>query len=159
MKKSLLLLSALFLTLTLSGKTTAQIIGGNSLQVIAPANELADVYDVGISFNGDLEIPSSDKLRFTIQTGYQSWSPSELPDGSTPDEQNTFFIGGGAKYFLLGPVYAGADAGVYIGDFDEFTVVPNVGLRLGKFNIETTLSLDPPVQYLGFELGYFWASN
>jgi hypothetical protein len=159
MKKTLSLLCVLFLVLTANTELRAQARGGNSLQLIAPSNELADAYDVGISFNGDIEFPLSDKLFLGLQTGYQSWSPVELPDGTQPGERNTFFIGGGGKYFLLGPVFAGADAGVFFGDFSEFTVIPNVGLRIGKFNIEATASLNPPVQFLGFELGYFWATN
>ena len=159
MKKTITLLGILLIIVSAGSELTAQTRGGNSLQLIAPANELADLYDVGVSFNGDIEFPRSDTFILGLQTGFQSWSPVERPDGTTPDEQNTFFIGGGAKYFLLGPLFAGADAGVFLGEFNEFTVIPNVGLRIGKFNIETTLSLDPPVQYLGFEIGYFWASN
>ncbi len=143
--------------LFISNGANGQVIGSNSLQIIGPSSSLSDAYDVGVSFNGSVEFPITEKLSLGLNTGYQSWFPVDLPNGDSPDEVNTFLIGAGARYFL-GKLYIGSDLGYFLGEFSEFTVLPNVGLRLGKFDIRATASTLDPVNYIGFELGYFWAS-
>ncbi len=136
----------------------AQSIGGNSLSILAPTSTLGDVYDVGLGFYGNLEIPINESLKANIEVGVTSWLLPDTPTGESQDEDNSYSIGLGGKYFL-NKLFVGADAALFFGDISEFSVIPNVGIRLGKFNLETSISILDPVNYVGFEIGYFWQKN
>ncbi len=134
----------------------AQMIGGNSLIIIAPADPFNEVYAAGVSLNGNLEIPipALNQLRGNIEVGYQSWSLED--DNNTNVEENSISMGAGGKYFL-NRVFVGTDAVYFFGDLKELTIVPNAGIRIGKFNIEVSASLHDTIPFLSLELGYFWA--
>lgn len=147
-----IILPSIFLVTT----SNAQTIGGNSLVVIAPAEPLSNTYAAGLSFNGNFEIPipTLNKLRGNVELGYQSWSLED--DNDTNVEANSISMGAGGKYFL-NRFFVGTDAVYYFGDLKELTIVPNVGIRIGKFNIEASASLHDTIPFLSLELGYFWA--
>lgn len=151
-KYTLFLIILGFLTIN---NINAQSIGGNSLAILAPSNTLGDTYVVGLGFYGNLEIPITESLKGNIEVGVTSWSLQDTPSGESQDEDNSYSIGLGGKYFF-NKLFVGADAALFLGDISEFTVIPNVGVRLGKFNLETSVSVLDPVTYIGFELGYFW---
>ncbi len=131
-------------------------IGGLHLGILAPSSEMSDTYAAGLSFSGDVEIPLTNLLSITVETAVRSWSYQDEVGADEGDQADTYSVGGGAKFFFLRPVYAGVDAMYMFGDFNKFTIKPNVGLRFGKLNIEAVASLSEPVTFIGLEVGYFF---
>jgi hypothetical protein len=131
---------------------------GIALGIISPSNSFQDRYVVGLSLYSNVEIPVANSLFGNIEAGVQNWSRQELTGGGQPNPDNTFSIGGGGKYFL-DHFFIEADAVYFFGDFNKFSIIPNTGLRFGKFNIELSISAIDPVNYVGLEIGYFWISD
>lgn len=157
MKKLSLIILALIFS-TSSGSTMAQI-GGLHLGILAPSSEMSDTYAAGISFTGDLEIPLTSSLSLTVETAVRSWAYQDEVGADEGDQADTYSVGGGTKFFLLEPLFIGADAMYMFGDFSEFSIKPNVGLRFGKLNIEAVASISEPVTFIGLEVGYFFLKN
>ena len=160
MKRLLFIVVAITCFICTSSQLQAQrnTVGGNALGILIPSSEFSDTYVVGLNLNGNVELELTNSLKANIEAGVQSWSPQELIGGGQPDEENSFSIGAGGKYFLNN-FFLGADAVYYFGNFTDFTVVPNLGLRFGKFNFEFSTSAVEPITYIGFEIGYFWVAN
>lgn len=148
----------IFVLFILPAPSTAQTSGGNSLVGILPVSSFNDEYYIGVGLHGNVEFPLKDHLLGNIEAGVQRWSYQEWIGGVSPDEDMTFSLGMGSK-ILEEPFFFGMDAVYFFGDFYAFTVVPNTGFRLGRFNIEASYSILDPVQFFSIELGYFWADQ
>jgi len=132
-----------------------RILAGNSISYLAGAGDFGDAYDTGfgICFNTELKIIG--QLGLTGEFGWNHWSGNSDYPGSKMSDINVFdlLVGGKIGLWLI---YLEARTGYYFGDVEEFVVIPAVGLRLGKLDLNVGYQLAENFNFVNFRLGYFW---
>jgi len=111
-----------------------RILAGNSVSYLNGSGNFGEMYDAGfgISFNTELKIVG--QFAVTGEFGWNHWKGNSDFPGSKISDTNVFdlLIGGKIGLWLI---YLEARTGYYFGGVNEFVVIPAVGLRLGKFDL------------------------
>ncbi len=134
---------------------------GNSLSVSFPMGTMADTYDLGLGIYGNIDYHMNKLLALRFDLGWNRFSGSGIVDpntGLTEDIQQTIWeITAGVRLKLA--VFYIEGRGGYFTGVSSFGVVPAVGLRLGKFDIQGNMVLAGNDQWAGVRLGYYWVTN
>ncbi len=135
----------------------AQSIGGFSLAIILPSGEFSDTHAAGVGFYGNFEHQFTEKFAFVAETGGASWTAlDEETNEYVEQDINTISVMAGANYKFLGPLYAEGRAGYYFRDLNKFALIPAVGLRLGRFDVNLGANVIDPYPFLNLRVGFFW---
>ncbi len=152
MEKSLLI--AIALLISYSG-FSQRILAGNSISYLAGAGNFGEAYDTGFGINFNAEIKIIGQLGLTGEFGWNRWSGNSDFPGPEMSDINVYdlLVGGKIGLWLI---YLEARTGYYFGGVEEFVVIPAVGLRLGKLDLNVGYQLAENFNFVNFRLGYFW---
>lgn len=151
--KTHLLLITLLLPVTLS----AQFIGGNSIAVLVPSGDFGETHTVGLGLYGNLEYELSEKSALLFELGWAQWSADDELGNSVVEDLTTWSLLGGINFSILGPLYIEGRGGYYFNDLQEWALIPAIGLRLGKFDLNVGANVLDPVPFWNGRIGFFWA--
>lgn len=155
-----------FIILLLGGfnKTFAQdakLVSGNSITVGFPTGNMASDYDFGygVYYNLDYSLNSLLVGRFDL-----GWNTFSGPDGTDPItglpvevQQNVWEFTAGMRMKLS--VFYLEGRGGYFTGVNAWGVVPAVGLRFGKLDIQGNLTIAGENQWGGARIGYYWGNH
>lgn len=153
-----ILLTTLWISfVTLTAGYAQSLNFGNSVSVLVPTGDFGDVYKGGFGVNANLEAKLS-KLAVVGEFGYSAFTGDDLV-GSETEDVSAWDLLAGIKLSLIGPLYIEGRTGYYFGDFDEFVVIPAVGLRFKKFDVNAGYQAAGDVNFLNFRVGYLWGGS
>ncbi|MEP3389994.1 MAG: hypothetical protein ABJO02_17515 [Reichenbachiella sp.] len=152
-----LLISLLLLGSIISSASAQSINYGNSLSVLIPTGDFGDLYKGGYGINANFETKLS-KIAIVGEFGYASFTGDDL-DGSELKNITAWDLLAGLKVSLLGPLYIEGRMGYYFGDFDEFVLIPAVGARFKKFDLNVGYQAAGDVNFMNFRVGYLWGGS
>ena len=148
-------------SMTVQAQEESKFVGGNSLGILVPQNDLGDVYDIGLGFYGSLDYNATENLALRLDVGVHSFSGEDENSDSNGNgtdnnpEKTVYELTAGVRG-KLSVFYLEGRAGYFFG-FDEFGYVPAAGLRFGKFDLQGSYAIIGGNDFAGFRIGYYWA--
>ncbi len=159
--KTILKLLVIVFVLTGLNRVYAQekkLVSGNSFTVGLPIGNMASTYDFGWGIYANIDYNLNSVLAARFDLGYNSFSgpDSANPVTGLPEEVQQdvweFTAGLRAKIAI---VYVEARGGYFTG-VSAWGVVPAIGLRLGKLDIQGNLNIAGENHWYGARIGYYW---
>ncbi len=151
------------MSVNLSAQDT-KLIGGNSLGVILPLADFSESYVVGVSFYGNIDYNLSKHLILRFDLGWSDLSGEEKEYVDTEGNTHTshpsltvWEISGGLR--LKASIFYLEGRAGYFSGINEFGMVPAVGLRLGKFDLQANYTIAGNKDMFGARISYYWAKN
>ncbi len=133
-------------------------VSGNSFNVSFPVGDMESIYDLGLGIYGNIDYNINKVFAARFDLGWNTFSGSDIIDPITGFSEKPkmdvweFTAGLLAK---LAFVYVEARGGYFTG-VKSWGVVPAVGVRLGKFDIQGNLNIAGDNQWGSARLTYYW---
>ncbi len=133
-------------------------VSGNSFNVSFPVGDMESIYDLGLGIYGNIDYNINKVFAARFDLGWNTFSGSDIIDPITGFSEKPkmdvweFTAGLRAK---LAFVYVEARGGYFTG-VKSWGVVPAVGVRLGKFDIQGNLNIAGDNQWGSARLTYYW---
>ncbi|WP_420583354.1 hypothetical protein [Reichenbachiella sp.] len=143
--------------LSISNVSAQKLNYGNSVSILVPTGNFGDLYKGGFGVNANFEAKLS-KIAIIGEFGYSMFTGNDL-DGSALEDLTAWDLLAGIKLNLLGPLYIEGRTGYYFGDFDEFVLIPAVGARFKKFDLNVGYQAAGDVNFMNFRVGYLWGGS
>ncbi len=164
MKKAILVLFVL-LSLSISSSFAQEgekkWVSGNSLNVIIPQGDLAKEYNYGLGFYGNIDYNFNEHIAWRFDLGWNDLEGDERTIVDTTGYVHThkpkisvweFTTGFKASFSVF---YIEARGGYFTG-INEWGVIPAVGLRLNKLDIQGSYKLLGDNNWVAARIGYYW---
>ncbi len=135
-----------------------KLVSGNSFNVAIPIGDMESTYNLGLGIYGNIDYNFNKVFAARFDLGWNTFSGSEIVDPITGliEEPKMdvweFTAGLRAK---LAFVYVEVRGGYFTG-VKSWGVVPAVGVRLGKFDIQGNLNVAGDNQWGAARLTYYW---
>ena len=136
------------------GPAYSQLLIGNSASFLSTAGDHADKYDAGFGVGFNAELKLFGQLAVTGEFAWNRWTANGDYPGDLSDA-NSYNLLVGGKLGLY-PLYLETRVGRYLGDFEEFAVIPAAGLRLGKLDLNAGYQISSGFNFFNFRLTYYW---
>ena len=135
----------------------AESIGGLSIAALAPTGDFAESHTAGLGVYGNFEYQFAEKAAFTAELGHAQWAAEDEEGNDVVNEDiRTFSAVVGLNYRFLGPLYVEGRTGYYFSDLNEVVLIPALGVRLGKFDLNMGANVLDPHPFLVVRVGFFW---
>ncbi len=167
MKKSEKIMTVMILLFLSAGSLFSQEnnekkwISANSFNVIIPQGDMKDTYNYGLGIYGSIDYNFSKNLAWRFDLGWNDLEGDEKTVVDTLGNVYTnkpkmsvweFTTGFKASVSIF---YIEARGGYFTG-VHEWGIVPAVGLRIGKFDIQGNYKLVGDNNWFGARIGYYW---
>jgi len=162
MKKTILTLSVLlFISVSSSFAQEKKWISGNSFNVIIPQGDLAKEYNYGLGIYGNIDYNFNEHFAWRFDLGWNDLEGDERTIVDTTGYVHThkpkisvweFTTGFKASFSVF---YIEARGGYFTG-IHEWGIIPAVGLRLNKFDIQGSYKLLGDNNWVAARIGYYW---
>ncbi len=134
---------------------------GNSFSVGFPIGDMASAYDLGLGVYGNIDYDMNKLLALRFDLGWNSFSGPDIIDPKTglseEVKQSVWEFTAGLRLKLA--IFYVEGRGGYFTGVNSWGLVPAVGLRLGKFDIQGNLNIAGDNHWGGARISYYWASN
>jgi hypothetical protein len=138
-------------------------ISGNSFQYMLPQGDLADDYNYGLGIYGSIDYNFNKNLAWRFDLGWNDLEGDEKIIIDTTGNVYShkpkisvweFTTGFKASVSIF---YVEARGGYFTG-VHEWGIVPAVGLRIGKFDVQGNYKLVGDSSWFGARIGFYWGS-
>ena len=163
MKTSLKILFIILLVTSLNNAFAQEkkLISGTSVAVGFPIGNMASAYDFGYGVYGVIDYNINKILVGRFDLGWNTFSGPDITDPITglPIEvqQDIWEFTAGMRVKLA--IFYIEGRGGYFTGVKSWGVVPAVGLRLGKFDIQGNINIAGDNHWGGARVGYYWGNN
>ena len=136
-------------------------VSGNSFNVIIPQGDLAKEYNYGLGVYGNIDYNFNEHFAWRFDLGWNDLEGDERTIVDTTGYVHThkpkisvweFTTGLKASFSVF---YIEARGGYFTG-INEWGIIPAVGLRLGKFDINGSYKLLGDNNWVAARIGYYW---
>ncbi|BDD00927.1 hypothetical protein [Persicobacter psychrovividus] len=161
-----ILLLIVFLSASMAAKAQdaedRKLIAGNSVAYIIPSGSMADTYTHGFGVFAHFDYPIGKYFAWRLDVGWNDIAGDENQyvdvNGQvlTNHPERTiweFSTGLQAKYSV---VYVEARVG-YLSSINSVGIIPAVGLRLGRVDLQGSYTMAGGEEYASIRLGYYWS--
>ena len=151
----------LFILLGSSFAQESKLISGNSLNVMIPQGDLAKEYNFGIGIYGNVDYNFNEHLTGRFDLGWNDLEGDEKTIADTAGNVYTHKPNISVWEFTTGlrlrfsVFYVEARGGYFTG-VHEWGVVPAVGLRFGKFDVQGSYKIVGDSNWIAARIGYYW---
>ena len=167
---AIMLFMSMFIGIQSQAQEESKWTSGNSISLSFPMGDMDGVYDMGYGFYGNIDYNFSNFLAARFDLGWNTFKGTDLASGldlksasgyETPlltvDNLNVWEFTGGLRA-KIAVFYVEARGGYFTG-INEWGVVPAVGLRLGRFDIQGSYTVAGDYQWASARVGFYWASK
>ncbi len=147
----------LFITIQAQAQEDKKWVSGNSFNVGIPIGDMSSTYNLGLGIYGNIDYNINKVLAARFDLGWNTFSGSEYIDTLGLTEKPTMDVWeftGGIRV-KLSIFYIEARGGYFTG-VKSWGVVPAVGLRMGKFDIQGNLTIAGDNHWGAVRLSYYW---
>jgi hypothetical protein len=160
MRKELIVLFVLILTLFVSSPIKAQdvkLTSATGVNFAFPIGDMSDIYDFGWGIYGDVDYNFNKFLTARLDIGWNQFSGDDITDdlGLTEEVKQTVWEFTGGLRARVSFVYAEFRGGYFTG-VESWGYVPAVGLRFGKLDIQGNITIAGDNQWGGVRVAYYW---
>jgi hypothetical protein len=149
-------------------KAQGQFSGG--LELGLPLGTFGDFAGIGFGLSGRYQAPIQDKLNWTVNAGFLSFSGKDISLGGfgTIKASSTTIIPitGGVQYYFTesnNGLYAGADLGFYIASSasseTRFGFAPGLGYRTGNLDFNFKFNIVSDINFLNIRAAYVFGGK
>ena len=156
-----------FLTVLLAGmvsftanaqKKERKLVSGNSVSFGFPTGNMASTYNFGWGIYGNIDYNLVKFLALRFDLGYNSFSGPDITDPVTglPDtpKMNVWEFTAGAR-LKVAFLYVEGRGGYFTG-VNSWGVVPAVGLRFGRIDIQGNYNIAGEDHWGGVRVAFYW---
>jgi hypothetical protein len=149
------------LTINTYAQEEKKLMSGNSLNIFIPQGTLAETYDHGYGIYANFDYNLN---KYFAVRGDFGWNDVSGPETSYLDTNGVIhtnhpnrsiweFTAGMKAQISI--VYIEARGG-YFSSLNEWGVVPAVGLRIKKFDLQGSYSIVGDYEWASIRIGYYW---
>ncbi len=146
-----------FFTVSQSQAQEKKLVTGNSITLGFPIGDMEGMYDMGWGIYGNVDYNFSKFLTGRFDLGWSTFSNNLAPvEGIEFDNLDIWEFTGGLRANIS--VFYLEGRGGYFTGINQWGVVPAVGLRFGKLDIQGSLTVAGDYHWGGVRIGYYWGN-
>ena len=158
---AIMLFMSMFIGIQSQAQEESKWTSGSSFSLAFPMGDMDGVYDMGYGIYGNIDYNFSSFLAARFDLGWNTFKTTDIKDldtGLALDEKlNVWEITGGLRA-KIAIFYVEARGGYFTG-IKEWGVVPAVGLRLGKLDIQGSYTVAGDYQWASARVAYYWGAK
>ena len=148
-----------FFAATQSQAQEKKFVSGNSVTFGFPVGDMESLYDFGWGIYADFDYNFSKFLIARFDLGWNTFSGTYKDElGLDVDRKQDIWEFTGGLRAKIAMFYVEGRGGYFTG-INEWGVVPAVGIRLGKIDIQGSLTVAGDYHWGGARIAYYWGNK